>query len=655
MPSGPLRGTRVLSGSPGRRAVRNGRWLGLLLVPAVLAACTGSPVKIDPATASNAVVASADRIRGGQTRLGGATACLESEYCAAGLSRVYGINLGAGGVTVDPPSAVAEALAAGAIDVGALPAGAVEAADARLKLLRDDRQLQPADNVIPVAGPALGALAVPLAAAVDRISASLDQAGLTGIERALAGGTPPDLAAQTWLDRAAAPPVAAPPPGAARVVIGTRGDAESEALSDLYAGALARAGWAVETAPVGGGRWGELDALALGRVGLVPDTTTDLLETVVGFTATATASLQRDLVLLRARLADRGLAAFNPAPASPRTVFAVARAVAAILGVSTLSGLARVSGAAPVPAAAPPPLTPADVAADTEGPAAPVPPSLGIGSAGLVVIAVQQRLIQLGYLHGAGSATGMYDEPTRRAMVAFQTDAGLLSDGAADALTLRALGSAHAPAHPGVAPGPGDPDSLHVPPQVTGGPSTLYLAVAGGPSDVTPLLLDALRRDGDQATFFVDEQALSGQPDTVRQIAAAGDAVGVTAAPHNAASAAATDVLFRTVASDQEAVAAVDGRTPSCFLAPYGATDAATRARASQLGLRTVLSDVDPQDWRHPGADAIAADVAVSVHPGSVVLLHDGGGDRAQTVAAVETILGTLGALGYRFAPLPGC
>jgi peptidoglycan/xylan/chitin deacetylase (PgdA/CDA1 family) len=117
----------------------------------------------------------------------------------------------------------------------------------------------------------------------------------------------------------------------------------------------------------------------------------------------------------------------------------------------------------------------------------------------------------------------------------------------------------------------------------------------------------------------------------------------------------AEDALFRTVAADQEAIAEVDGQTPTCFLPPYGANDAGTRAQATGRGLKTVLWDVDPQDWRHPGATAISSDVIGAVQPGSIVLLHDGGGDRAQTVSALRTILTTLTTLGYGFAALPGC
>ena len=153
------------------------------------------------------------RIRDGQARLGGSSACLQSAYCAAGCHPVYGINLGSGGIELETPEAIVEALSAGAIDVGALPSTAVEAADPRITILTDDRGLQPADNIIPV-GPS-GALVSTggpaLTAAVDLVSATLDQAGLDAVEQALAGGAPPDLAAQAWLQGHPLPFLRRPP------------------------------------------------------------------------------------------------------------------------------------------------------------------------------------------------------------------------------------------------------------------------------------------------------------------------------------------------------------------------------------------------------------------------------------------------------------
>ena len=75
----------------------------------------------------------------------------------------------------------------------------------------------------------------------------------------------------------------------------------------------------------------------------------------------------------------------------------------------------------------------------------------------------------------------------------------------------------------------------------------------------------------------------------------------------------------------------------------------------AELGLRMTLWDVDPEDWRRPGTDAIVDRVLSRVRPGSVILLHDGRGDRGQTVAATERLLADLTEQGYQLRALPGC
>jgi peptidoglycan-N-acetylglucosamine deacetylase len=62
-----------------------------------------------------------------------------------------------------------------------------------------------------------------------------------------------------------------------------------------------------------------------------------------------------------------------------------------------------------------------------------------------------------------------------------------------------------------------------------------------------------------------------------------------------------------------------------------------------------VLFDVDTRDWTTPGADAIVAAVTTAAAPGSIVLMHDAGGDRTQTVAALPRIVEALGGRGLRF------
>jgi peptidoglycan/xylan/chitin deacetylase (PgdA/CDA1 family) len=68
-----------------------------------------------------------------------------------------------------------------------------------------------------------------------------------------------------------------------------------------------------------------------------------------------------------------------------------------------------------------------------------------------------------------------------------------------------------------------------------------------------------------------------------------------------------------------------------------------------------VMWSLDANDWRRPGASAIARRVVRGTSNGTIVLMHDGGGNRSQTVTALKSVLRTLKARGYRFETLPAC
>ena len=90
------------------------------------------------------------------------------------------------------------------------------------------------------------------------------------------------------------------------------------------------------------------------------------------------------------------------------------------------------------------------------------------------------------------------------------------------------------------------------------------------------------------------------------------------------------------------------GFEPCLFRPPGGHVDAAVVAAASSESLTTVTWDVDPRDWTDPGAAAIRSRVTEAVRPGSIVALHDGGGDRSQTLAALPGIIRDLHRRGYK-------
>jgi peptidoglycan/xylan/chitin deacetylase (PgdA/CDA1 family) len=93
----------------------------------------------------------------------------------------------------------------------------------------------------------------------------------------------------------------------------------------------------------------------------------------------------------------------------------------------------------------------------------------------------------------------------------------------------------------------------------------------------------------------------------------------------------------------------VTGFRPCTFRPPYGARDRRLDRDVKQAGLKTIMWDVDTNDWRTPGKGRIYRSIVGSTRPGSIVLMHDGGGVRTQTAAALEPAIRELRRRGYRF------
>jgi peptidoglycan/xylan/chitin deacetylase (PgdA/CDA1 family) len=166
----------------------------------------------------------------------------------------------------------------------------------------------------------------------------------------------------------------------------------------------------------------------------------------------------------------------------------------------------------------------------------------------------------------------------------------------------------------------------------------------------TPRVLELLARH--RATFFVIGRSAAAHPELVRRVYAAGHGVG-----NHTLDPPAVDPPRRGGAGDrggrdQRGQPAGHRGSRPLPASPYATVDAASAGRARALGLRLVLWDLGTGDWRRPGAGVIAGRVLSRVRSGDVVLLHDGGGDRSQTVAALQQVLASLSARGYRFRAL---
>lgn len=229
------------------------------------------------------------------------------------------------------------------------------------------------------------------------------------------------------------------------------------------------------------------------------------------------------------------------------------------------------------------------------------------------------------------------------AVVLATTAAGLLPRLAADVVD--------DPSPTRVAPGGArtEPTAPPNPPDRAAPRRTVYLTFDDGPDPAwTPQVLAVLRRHGAHAVFFQVGQNVAAYPDLVRKVRAEGHLVG----NHSWSHARLPDLRDRAIRLQLDRTDAALGGRARCVRPPYGATDARVAGLIDARGQRTVLWDVDPQDWARPGAERIARRILREVHDGARILLHDGGGDRRQTVAALDHVLTRLTARGYAFGLL---
>jgi peptidoglycan-N-acetylglucosamine deacetylase len=183
-------------------------------------------------------------------------------------------------------------------------------------------------------------------------------------------------------------------------------------------------------------------------------------------------------------------------------------------------------------------------------------------------------------------------------------------------------------------------------PFVTHGPERRKRIAIGfddGPSDYTPGVLRVLRQFDSHATFFEIGQQTSGRAETMRKILAQGNEIGNHSLHHEINPSSAS--LYET----NRLIRRATGFRPCDFRPPDGAVNSGLISRAHAQYMVTVKWDVDPRDWANPGVAAIASNVIHNAHNGSIVVMHDGGGNRSETIAALPAILSHFRHRGYQF------
>ena len=166
--------------------------------------------------------------------------------------------------------------------------------------------------------------------------------------------------------------------------------------------------------------------------------------------------------------------------------------------------------------------------------------------------------------------------------------------------------------------------------------------------EYTRQMLEILAEKDVKATFFMVGQEVSRRPEIAREVRDAGHAIGNHSWDHPSRPRDPKMQVERTDSAIEKAV----GFRPTIFRPPYGIM--ASMARISEAeGDAVLLWSADSEDWRKPGANTIAQRIIAQAHPGGISLMHDGGGTRAQSVAALPVIIDTLRERGYRFVTVP--
>jgi peptidoglycan/xylan/chitin deacetylase (PgdA/CDA1 family) len=249
------------------------------------------------------------------------------------------------------------------------------------------------------------------------------------------------------------------------------------------------------------------------------------------------------------------------------------------------------------------------------------------------------------------------------------------------ALTIAALGSggsnqhkANANEHPGKHPAKAQPtpaerqDLSHdeeekaidavlayTPAVVQGGTkgNEVALTFDDGPGPYTIQLVSTLNRLHVQATFFaIGEEEHYFSPGTEFEMRS-GDVVGDHTETHPMMATLSAHDQHEQLLNQIYQIQLLGGPTPRLFRPPYGSFNATTFRELHHLHLLMILWSTDTSDYARPGTQAIVQRALAGAHPGAIILMHDAGGDRSETIAALPAIVHGLRARGLRPVTVP--
>lgn len=193
--------------------------------------------------------------------------------------------------------------------------------------------------------------------------------------------------------------------------------------------------------------------------------------------------------------------------------------------------------------------------------------------------------------------------------------------------------------------------TLHMP-TPDNGQKLVALTFDDGPSEYTQRYLDILAQYHAKATFFELGQNVREYPDLSKAVLAAGCQVASHSDSHPQLTTLDAAALQGELTASFNAIKDVTGTQTTVIRPPYGDFREHNWLYTQGLMSVSVLWTHDSEDWRLPGPQAIAASSTANIAPGSIILMHDGGGNRDQDLEALPLILKTLQDQGYTFVTI---
>jgi len=181
----------------------------------------------------------------------------------------------------------------------------------------------------------------------------------------------------------------------------------------------------------------------------------------------------------------------------------------------------------------------------------------------------------------------------------------------------------------------------------------IALTFDDGPGPYTPGVLAVLGRDHVPATFFEVGAMLQYFHASTSEIVARGDPIGDHTELHQPMSELSAADQRSELLDQAAAISQYGAPFPRLFRPPYGVYNATTLRLLHKYGMLMVMWTVDSNDYLKPGVAAIVHTVLSGARPGAIILLHDAGGDRTETIEALPKIIRVLRARGYRLVTVP--